>query len=50
MEARDYDNELIQVTDFAIRVKNLPKELKSPEELRALLTAHFSRILGSKKD
>jgi len=37
------------VTDFAIRVKNLPKEVKSPEELKALLTAHFSKILGSKK-
>jgi hypothetical protein len=23
-EATDYDNELLQVTDFAVRVKNLP--------------------------
>lgn len=38
------------MTDFAIRVKNLPKKVKSPEELKALLTAHFSKILGSKKE
>lgn len=47
-EAADYDNELLQITDFAVRVKNLPdhKNYNTLDQLRSILTSHFTRVLG----
>lgn len=46
-EARDYEADMLLISDFAIKVKNLPEpsEYKSLEQLKMMLTLHFNRVI-----
>ena len=46
-EAEELDNNFVQITDFSLRVKNLPEiqDYKSLEQLRAMLQTHLEMVV-----
>lgn len=47
VEARDFDDETVSITDFAIRVNHLPKpsEYNNSLQLKAMLTLHLRKLV-----
>ena len=46
-EARDYESDMLLMSDFAIKVKNLPEpaQYQTLEQLKMMLTLHFNQVI-----
>ena len=51
LEEHDIDNKNVQVTDFAVRIKNFPdvEEYTSINQLKAMLALHINKVIKKEK-
>ena len=50
-EARDFESDMLLMSDFAIKVKNLPEpeHYQTLEQLKIMLTLHFNRVIRGQR-